>query len=67
MASFQAWKRSQLQDNQKVFEGHQHEVIRDIISEDVRKDQSVHIFVCTDEADLRPLAVLINSSMANAL
>lgn len=27
--------------------------------------EDIHVFVCTDEADLRPLAVLINSSMAN--
>jgi hypothetical protein len=27
----------------------------------------VHIFVCTDEYDLRPLAVLINSTISNAM
>lgn len=98
MASFQAWKRSQLQDNRKIFEGLQPEVSidetlrpqeviveekTDDIQERNEKDDfqeidervvipqgnpkdDIHIFVCTDEADLRPLAVLINSSMVNA-
>lgn len=99
MASFQAWKRSQLQDNRKIFEGLQPEVSEseietlrpqviveeknDDIQEGNEKDDfqennekvviphgnpkdDIHIFVCTDEADLRPLAVLINSSMVNA-
>ncbi|CAK9871646.1 unnamed protein product [Sphagnum jensenii] len=29
--------------------------------------KQVHIFVCTDEYDLRPLAVLINSTISNAM
>lgn len=71
MASFHSWKRSQLDDNRKVFEqGPQAWLDQSgpnsgdgIINAEKKED--VHIFVCTDEADLRPLAVLINSSMAN--
>ena len=73
MASFHSWKNSQLQDNRKVFqEGLVSQgVMVDSMSltgddnVNVGKMEDIHIFVCTDESDLRPLAVLINSSMAN--
>jgi hypothetical protein len=73
MASFHSWKNSQLQDNRKVFQ-------EGLVSQGVMLDslsltgdetvnavkmEDIHVFVCTDESDLRPLAVLINSSMAN--
>jgi len=71
MASFHSWKRNQLDDNRKVFEqGPQawlEQSVPDSVEEVIKteKKEDIHIFVCTDEADLRPLAVLINSSMAN--
>ncbi|KAG0554072.1 hypothetical protein KC19_12G060200 [Ceratodon purpureus] len=73
MASFHNWKNSQLQDNRKVFqEGLVSQgVLLDSMSltgdetVNAEKLEDIHVFVCTDESDLRPLAVLINSSMAN--
>lgn len=72
MGSFHSWKNNQLEDNRKVFqEGLQSGVMLDskLDADDeasvVVKKEDIHVFVCTDESDLRPLAVLINSSMAN--
>lgn len=30
-------------------------------------EQPVHIFICTDDTDFRPIAVLVNSTLSNAL
>lgn len=30
-------------------------------------EQPVHIFIFTDDADFRPIAVLVNSTLSNAL
>jgi hypothetical protein len=61
MASFHSWKRSQIDDNRKAFEQGPQEWLQPA----GEKMEDIHVFVCTDESDLRPLAVLINSSMAN--
>lgn len=73
IGSFHSWKNSQLEDNRKAFqEGLEKGVMLDSRpnTDDettmiVEKKKDIHVFVCTDESDLRPLAVLINSSMAN--
>jgi lipopolysaccharide biosynthesis glycosyltransferase len=76
MASINNWKRSQLDDNRSQFEqGGPQEYIHEplpntvdgssVTAVDSEKKKDIHVFVCTDESDLRPLAVLINSSMHN--
>lgn len=76
MASINSWKRSQLDDNRIQFEqGGPQEYIHEplpntvdgssVTASDSEKKKDIHVFVCTDESDLRPLAVLINSSMEN--
>lgn len=72
MGSFHSWKNNQHEENQKIFEQGIKGVLLDSINnneeetnQSVKKNDDIHVFVCTDESDLRPLAVLINSSMAN--
>lgn len=72
MGSFHSWKNNQHEENQKIFEQGIKGVLLDSINTEeettnqtVKKNDDIHVFVCTDESDLRPLAVLINSSMAN--
>ena len=75
MASFHSWKRTQLADNRKVFEqgsqewlepvGEKLEPMGEKLEPIGEKLEDIHVFICTDESDLRPLAVLINSSMSN--